>query len=193
MTTPRLTIRGTDPATAVLDGDLTASVLAGMAGLPNGLVAMEPAFDDIPRTSSNLGIFTIRHAGEVLELEGRVLVRSSDNGEKEGLAKAIEDHLAGLGADTQRLTETNAWPPEPSGELVGLAVSVYRGLFGEDPSVRSTHGGLECALFRIQYPRLRMISLGPTIRYPHSPDERVHVPSVMLFWRYLQALLARLP
>lgn len=188
-----LTLRDTDATAIALDGELTASLLAGMASLPNGLVAMEPNFEDIPRTSSNLGIFSIRPAGECLEMESRVLVRSSDDGEKEALAKSIERHLAGLGADPQRLTETNAWPPEPSGELVCLAVSVYRELFGADPSVRSTHGGLECALFRTLAPQLRMISLGPTIRFPHSPDERVHVPSVKLFWRYLQALLARLP
>lgn len=189
----RLTIADTEAATLVLESDLTASVMTGMAGLPNGLVAMEPDFDDIPRTSSNLGVFTIRNAGKVLEMESRVLIRSSDNAEKEALAKAIEGHLVGLGADPQRLTETNAWPPDPSGELVGLAVSVHRELFGVDPSVRSTHGGLECALFRTLYPQLHMISLGPTIRFPHSPDERVQVPTVTLFWRYLQALLARLP
>jgi dipeptidase D len=193
----RLTIRQAETETAtrslVLESDLTASVMAGMAGLPNGLVAMEPDFDDIPRTSSNLGVFSIRRVGEVLELEARVLVRSSDDGEKESLARGIEAHLAALGADNRRLSETAAWPPEPSGELVGIAVSVYRGLFGADPAVRSTHGGLECALFRTLYPELRMISLGPTIRFPHSPDERVQVSTVALFWRYLLALLSRLP
>ena len=189
----RLTIHDTEAKALVLESDLTSSVMAAMAGLPNGLVAMEPDFDDIPRTSSNLGVFTIRNAGEVLEMESRILVRSSDNGEKESLAKAVEGHLAAMGADTCRLAETTAWPPEPSGELVGLAVSVYRELFGAEPSVRSTHGGLECALFRTLYPKLHMISLGPTIRFPHSPDERVHVPAVTLFWRYLLALLARLP
>jgi dipeptidase D len=189
----RLTIGEAAALPLVLEGDLTASVLAGMAGLPNGLQAMEPDFDDIPRTSSNLGVFSIRKAGKVLELETKVLVRSSDDAEKESLARAIESHLSGLGADTRRLAETAAWPPEPSGELVGLAVSVYRELFGADPSVRSTHGGLECALFRTLYPELRMISLGPTIRFPHSPDERVQVSTVSLFWRYLLALLSRLP
>jgi dipeptidase D len=189
----RLNIRATDAEALVLDSDLTASIMAGIAGLPNGLVAMEPDFEGIPRTSSNLGIFNIRSAGEVLEREIKVLVRSSDNGEKESLAKAIEDHLAGMGADSRRLTETNAWPPEPSAELVGVAVEVHRELFGVDPLIRSTHGGLECALFRTLYPQLHMISLGPTIRFPHSPDERVHVPTVPLFWRYLLALLARLP
>ena len=188
-----VTIRDTEAAALVLESDLTVSVLTGLAGVPNGLVAMEPGFADIPRTSSNLGILTLQNAGAALELETRVLVRSSDNEEKEGLAKAIESHLSGLGADTHRLTETNAWPPEPSGELVGIAVSIYRDLFGAEPLIRSTHGGLECALFRTLYPRLRMISLGPTIRFPHSPDERIHVPTVPLFWRYLLALLARLP
>lgn len=187
-----LTISTTEAAALVLESDLTASVLSGVAGVPNGLVAMEPDFDDIPRTSSNLGILSLRNTGEALELEARFLVRSSDNGEKEGLARAIEGHLSGLGADPRRLAETNAWPPEPSGELVGIAVTVYRELFGTEPLTRSTHGGLECALFRTLYPQLRMISLGPTIRFPHSPDERVHVPTVPLFWRYLLALLARL-
>jgi dipeptidase D len=188
-----LTLRDTEGASLVLDSDLTASVLAGVARVPNGLVAMEPDFDHIPRTSSNLGILTLRSTGATLELEARVLVRSSDNQEKEGLAKAIEGHLAGLGADTRRLTETNAWPPEPSGELVGIAGTVYRDLYGAEALIRSTHGGLECALFRTLYPRLRMISLGPTIRFPHSPDERVQVATVPLFWHYLLALLARLP
>lgn len=188
-----VSIRDAEAVGLVLESDLTTALLAGIAALPNGLVAMEPAFDDIPRTSSNLGILNIRKDGSALKMEARVLVRSSDNGEKEKLAAKIEARLAALGADTHRKTDTMAWPPEPSGELVGLAVSVYRDLFGVNPSVRSTHGGLECALFRTLYPKLRMISFGPTIRFPHSPDERLQVSTVPVFWTYLLALLASLP
>ena len=85
-----------------------------------------------------------------------------------------------------------AWSPDPGSPLLGKAVAVYRELFGKDPRVTSTHGGLETGLFRPRFPSWDMLSLGPTIRYPHSPDERVEIASVERSYRFARELVSRL-
>ena len=71
--------------------------------------------------------------------------------------------------------------------------NVYKELFGAEPEVKAIHAGLECGLISGVYPGLDMISFGPTIKYPHSPDEKVHIESVGKFWDYLVATLKNIP
>jgi dipeptidase D len=172
---------------------LAGPLLAALAALPDGLVAMEDRFPGVARTSSNIGVVTVKLAGSNAAASVQALVRSSDETAKESRALAIESGLAAAGFAVSRPASTVAWPPLPDSELVRLAVQVHTGLFGDSPLLTATHGGLECALFRLVDPDLAMISFGPTIRYPHSPDERIHIPSVQPFWMFLTGLLAALP
>ncbi len=168
-------------------------VLDVIRTVPNGLVAMEPDMPGATRTSSNMGIVTLKAAdANTATLETLALIRSSSDAEKEQLTKSIDDALAAAGAKVERKAGSPAWTPEPKSPLLKIATDSYTKLFGSMPKVNSTHGGLECGLFRPVYPQWDMISLGPTIRFPHSPDETTHIPSAAIFWKYLQELLARL-
>jgi dipeptidase D len=186
-------VRDVDPRNKALAPEHSATVLSTWASLPDGLQAMDSVFPGVARTSSNVGIAFVRPEGEVFMAGTRVLVRSSDAAESEARASSIESSLAAAGFTTSRQAQTLPWSPQPDSELVRRALKTHADLSADEPDITVTHGGLECALFRISYPDISMISFGPTIRFPHSPDERVYIPSVKPFWLYLLALLAELP
>lgn len=173
------------------------SMLAILGAMPNGLVAMEPDMPGLIRTSLNLGQLSGAAKGGSFMLETMVMVRSSSDAEKERLGATVEKRLAGAAdhgwnVSQKKLAESPAWTPNQASPLLALTKAVYRELFGKDPKVSSTHGGLETGLFRPRFPSWDMISIGPTIQYPHSPDERVDIASVARSYRFVKELLARL-
>ena len=84
------------------------------------------------------------------------------------------------------------WNPDPSSRLLQIAEAAYEHLFGTQPKVRAIHAGLECGLFLEKYPKLEMISVGPTLRGVHSPDERLEIATVDKFWKFLIEILRTL-
>ena len=85
------------------------------------------------------------------------------------------------------------WKPNPNSEILEVAMKSYKDIFGVDAKVKAIHAGLECGLFLDKYPHLDMISFGPTLTGVHSPDERMHIPSVEKFWNHLLDILANIP
>jgi dipeptidase D len=166
-----------------------------LAGLPNGLYAMESDMPSLVRSSSNLGTLKAGTSAASFTAEVLVMVRSSSDEEKEAYAAAVERRLSGAEAtgwqlSIERPSTTPAWSPNPSSALLTLCKKVYREERGEEPAVLSTHGGLECGIFRPRFPAWDMISFGPTIRNPHSPDERLHIASVRRSYAFLRRLIA---
>ena len=84
------------------------------------------------------------------------------------------------------------WKMNPDSHLLRVAVESYRRLFGKEPKVLAIHAGLECGLFSEKYPGLDMISVGPTLRGVHSPEERLHIPTVQLVWDHVLDILKNL-
>ena len=78
-------------------------------------------------------------------------------------------------------------------KLTEIVVATYKQLFGKQPVVRGIHAGLECGLFSERYPNLDMVSFGPTLRFVHTPDERLHIPTVQMVWDHLLAILKQIP
>ena len=81
----------------------------------------------------------------------------------------------------------------PNSELTKIVVETYRQLFNKEPKVLGIHAGLECGLFSERYPGMDMVSFGPTLRGVHSPDERLHIPTVQMVWDHLLEILKRIP
>ena len=81
------------------------------------------------------------------------------------------------------------WNPNPNSEMVALMSKIYQDLFHTDPTVQVCHAGLECSIIGGVYPKMDLVSFGPTLRSPHTPDERCNIPSVAKFWEFLKALL----
>jgi dipeptidase D len=153
---------------------------------------MEADFPGIPRTSSNLGICTFAAEGDRFKVELLDLARSSIESEKAATGAELEAWAAARGGSFERLSEAPAWKPEPGSALLSLAKEAFQAVRDKEPELLVTHGGLECGLFRPVYPQWEMISFGPTIRAPHSPNEAAFLPSMPRFWAFLLELLARL-
>jgi dipeptidase D len=85
------------------------------------------------------------------------------------------------------------WNPNMKSPILKVASEVFTKLFGKEPDVKAIHAGLECAIIGGTYPNLDMISIGPTIRFPHSPDEKVNIESVVKFWDFLVEILKKVP
>ena len=179
------------PSFALTSGASTV-LLDLLLGIDNGLLEMDPELKGLIRSSSNLGeLEALAEAGG-----GRartlVLVRSSVEAEKERIGSGIEARFRAAGAATTRPAVSPAWAPNLGSPLLALAKGLYREMYGTDPIIGATHGGLETGLFRPLFPSWDMISIGPLIQYPHSPDERVCVSSVARFYGYVRELVARL-
>ena len=179
-------------------GRSSASILAVLGGLPNGLQAMEPDMPGLVRTSLNLGRLSSRTEAGVLALSALVMVRSSSDEEKEALARAVESRLDGAADDglagaaqaaggRPRLGAEPRKPPPRHGQ--GL---LRRGLRQGTPRSPRPTGASRCALFKPRFPDWDMISLGPKILYPHSPDERMEIASVERSYRFVKELVGTL-
>ena len=86
-----------------------------------------------------------------------------------------------------------AWQPNFDSPITKKMVDVYKQMFQEDAKVQVVHAGLECSLIGQVYPNMDLVSFGPTLRSPHTPDERCHIPSVAKFWDFLKELLTQIP
>ena len=90
-------------------------------------------------------------------------------------------------------SENPAWKMKANSKLQEIVIASYKKLFGKDPIVRGIHAGLECGLFSERYPNLDMVSFGPTLRFVHTPDERLHIPTVQMVWDHLLDVLKNIP
>jgi len=85
------------------------------------------------------------------------------------------------------------WQPDARSAIVATMKQVYQEMYGKTPEVKVIHAGLECGILGAIYPHWEMVSFGPTIRHPHSPDEKVNIETVGRFWNFLVATLEQVP
>ena len=112
---------------------------------------------------------------------------------REALAETLESAFAMAGMKVELDGDYPAWQPNPQSEIVELMKQVYSDLFGTECSVQVIHAGLECGIIGAKTPGMDMISFGPTMRSPHTPDERCFIPSVEKYYRFVLATLERTP
>ena len=120
------------------------------------------------------------------------MTRSEKDADRDRNVAAIRGLFEKAGGSSKGNAGSPAWPPDPSSPLLAIAKKAYREVHGSEAEVRAIHGGLETGLFRPVFPRWDMISIGPTIRYPLSPDEAVDIASVERFWKLLLEIAARI-
>ncbi len=156
---------------------------------PNGVVRMSQAMKGLVETSNNLAIVNCK-AGK---FEAHNLCRSSVDSAKEATAWKIAAVFHLIDADVKLAGAYPGWKPDMKSPILKAMSSVYNELYGKIPEIKAIHAGLECGLIGGVYPKLDMISFGPTIRYPHSPDEKVNIASVEKFWNFLVASLKNAP
>ena len=155
---------------------------------PHGVYRMIPEMPDIVETSNNLAMINTENN----KVTVFCLTRSSVESRKEELKQIIHSAFALAGADVQFSGAYPGWKPNFKSGLLATMKAVYNQEFGATPRVVTIHAGLECGIIGRNYPGMEMISFGPTIEHPHSPDERVNIATVQKLYRYTLAILKAL-
>jgi dipeptidase D len=148
--------------------------------------------DNIPglvETSNNLANISLNDGN----LNINCLTRSSDESSKEELKNIIKSLFINNGYNVDFSGDYPGWQPNMSSQILAKLVKVYKDLNSTEPNVAACHAGLECGIIGSHYPKLDMISFGPTIRGAHSPDERASIKSTIKFWRFLKVVLLNIP
>ncbi len=184
----QITIDPADRPAQVLDTTDAKRIVDLLASIPHGVLAMSPDIPGLTQTSTNLATVAIK--GD--EVEFGTSQRSAIEGSKQTARRMVETafHLAGF--DAEHDDGYPGWKPEPESDIVRTCKSVYAQAFGHEPRLIAMHAGLECGVIGEKYPGMQMISFGPQIESPHSPNERVEIPSVAEFWKFLKGVLERL-
>ncbi|MFO7866666.1 MAG: aminoacyl-histidine dipeptidase [Candidatus Aminicenantes bacterium] len=171
-----------------LTQNISDKVTALLLTMPHGVMSMHPEIEGLVQTSTNLAVIHTKEEN----IEVVCSTRSSIGSSLEETRDAIEA-LGGL-ADAEVIREDGypGWTPDLDSELLKASKRVYKQVFDDEPEVAAIHAGLECGIIGEKYPGMDMISFGPTIKNPHSPDEKVHIESVEKFWTFLITLLKEL-
>ncbi|MGF1870369.1 aminoacyl-histidine dipeptidase [Photobacterium indicum] len=156
---------------------------------PNGVIRMSDDIEGVVETSLNVGVITTESSSVTILCLIRSLM-DSGRSNVEGMLKAIAD-LAG--AQCEFSGAYPGWKPDADSEVMRLFRETYKNIYGNTPNIMVIHAGLECGLFKEPYPTMDMISFGPTIKFPHSPDEKVQIATVDLFWEQMVAILKNIP
>jgi dipeptidase D len=157
--------------------------------VPDGVVKMSTSMPGLVQTSSNFA--RVVSDGKTIKMQA--LMRSSMRSEKEFVAERIVALCSLAGAECRLSGSYDGWNPNMSSPILGTMAAGYERLFGEKPEITAVHAGLECGIIGGVYPEMDMISCGPTIRFPHSPDEQVDIASVERFWEFLVDALENAP
>jgi dipeptidase D len=173
----------------VLAADLQGRLVRAVNGCPNGIIRMSTEVPDLVETSTNLA--SVKSDGEKIAIQ--CLLRSSVDSAKDALALSLGSVFELAGAEVEFTGAYPGWNPNMDSEILKVMQATYEAMYGRVPETMAIHAGLECGLIGAIYPNLDMASLGPTIRGPHSPDERVKIDTVGMFYDWLLEILKEAP
>ena len=176
------------PGTALNKEDQFKFIRAIFA-CPNGVQRMSASMEGLVETSNNIAIVNIKDS----KFEALSLTRSSVDSAKEATAWKIAAVFHLIDAKVTMSGDYPGWKPNMKSPILKTCQQVYEKEFGKIPEIMAMHAGLECGLLGGIYPNLDMISIGPTIRFPHSPDEKVNIETVGKFWKFLVSILESIP
>ena len=176
------------PATEVPE-EIQDNLLDAIYGCHNGVLRMIPVFPSVVETSSNLAIIDIEGGHAYFKL----LARSSRESMRDYIATTLESTFSMAGMKVEMSGEYGGWDPNTDSEILQLLEKNYRELFNEDAIEQVDHAGLECSVILGKYPHLDVVSLGPTMRSPHTTSERCLISTVAPFWELLKKTLAEAP
>ena len=155
----------------------------------DGVIRFIPAYPSVVETSSNLAIINIGEGKANI----RILARSSREDMKDYVVKTLESCFNMAGMKVETAGDYGGWDPNPDSEILHLLLKKYKELFNKDGIIQVDHAGLECSVILGKYPWLDVVSLGPTMKSPHTTTERVLIETIDPFWQLLKATLADAP
>lgn len=160
-------------------------LLNALYAMPHGVVDMSQTIDGLVETSTNLASIKLDNEQLVVSTSQR----SSVETKKEDIANQITALFNLSGATVRHTDGYPGWTPNTNSKIVTIAAKTYHQLFNVEPKVKAIHAGLECGIFLEKHPHLDMVSIGPTIKGAHSPNERLKISTVDRFWKHLLEIL----
>ena len=173
----------------IIDKKTQLNLIRSIIACPNGVIRMSTSMQGLVETSTNLAI--VNMDGEKIYV--KCLLRSSVDSAKNALAASVKACFDLAGAKTVLDGSYPGWKPNTNSEILHLAQKLYKTKFKKETKIMAVHAGLECGILGAKYPNWDMISFGPTIRHPHSPDEKVNIESVGKFYDFLKLIVENAP
>jgi len=189
---PELKVMAT-PATVtswVIDPKTQHKLLNALTVVPHGVIGWSKDMPDLVETSTNLATVRMTNNNTIHIVTTQ---RSSSSEAKRFAAMTTEACFDLAGASVTHSDGYPGWKPNMNSAILNLMIDSYRKLFGKVPQVKAIHAGLECGLILEKYPNIDMISFGPTIRGAHTPEERIEIATVQMFWDLLVDVIKRIP
>ena len=185
-----LEVKGVPAAPKYIQTSTFLRALKAMIACPSGVIRMSRTMEGLTETSINMAIVRTEKG----KITIHSLMRSAVDTAKADLAERLRCIFELAGADDITFAGGySGWTPKLDTPMNKVMMEQYQKVTGKPMKIMATHGGLECAIMGAKYPAWEMVSVGPTIKYPHSPDERVNIASVGRTWEYLKAVLANVP
>ena len=155
----------------------------------NGVYRMSPDIKDLVETSNNIAKIVVKNGN----ISVNCLTRSSSETNKIDLANSIRSAFELAGFEVSFSGEYPGWLPNINSDILKVLDNLYEKLHGEKAKIAACHAGLECGILGQNYPKMDMVSFGPTILGAHSPDERASISSTEKFWKFLLEILKNIP
>ncbi|CCQ10151.1 Aminoacyl-histidine dipeptidase (Peptidase D) [Pseudoalteromonas luteoviolacea B = ATCC 29581] len=178
-----------DSQTAAMSTVSKETVLSLMNACPNGVIRMSDDIKGVVETSLNMGVVTCTDS----QVEVLCLIRSLIDSGRSDVQGMLSSLTKLAGANVTFSGAYPGWKPDPESKILHIFRDMYEQTYGHKPHIMVIHAGLECGLFKEPYPDMDMISFGPTIKFPHSPEEKVEIKSVGQYWQQLCGILAHIP
>ena len=169
--------------------EIQDNLLNAIYACHDGVIRYIPSIPNIVETSSNLAIVNIGGCQAAV----KILARSASESMKDYIAETIESCFNMAGMKVTLSGGYGGWNPNTESEIVKVMAKIYKDLFDQEARVQVVHAGLECSIILGKYPGLDICSFGPTLRSPHTANERAHIPSVPKFWEFLKKTLEEIP
>ncbi len=173
----------------ILPVEIQDNLVDAIYACHNGVVRFIPVKPDVVETSSNLAIINIDSTSASI----KILARSSREDMKEYVASQLESCFNMAGMKVEMSGSYGGWDPNPNSEILNLLCKVYKDQTGTDAAIEVDHAGLECSVILGKYPNMDVVSLGPTLRSPHTTTERCEIATIEPFWNLVKATLEQIP
>jgi len=189
--TLKIELSKTEMPASLIDEKTQINLTHAIVACPNGVIRMSDSMAGLVETSTNLAI--VKSDSETKTIKVACLMRSSVDSARAQLGSRMDSVFTLAGAEVLLKGGYPGWKPNMESPILKTMLQVYNEKFGRVPEIKAIHAGLECGILGGTYPSWDMISFGPTIRFPHSPDEKVNIESVAKFWDFLVETLKNIP
>lgn len=178
-----------DLPTVIMPEMVQDDLVNAICAVPNGIIRLSDSMPDVVETSTNLSI--VKSFANGIEIQ--CLSRSFVDSARDDIAASLKSCFELAGARVVLKGEYPGWKPNPDSEITSVVRTTYQKLRNSSAKEVAMHAGLECGILGATYPSWEMVSIGPNIKHPHSPDEKVNIASVQTFWELLKEVLRNAP